>query len=166
MLSTVSMIEEEIAQHGREHVIVEERNGGSGNNAPPRPQRTQQQPSPPQGGPDVSDMKPLIKRRTDGEMVRGTLTRIDCQTGASAIFNVKAGDRVLRLHAASIERVDFVSYVPSLAGAQLGCGIRKPENLVYVTFRRASDPKSKFDGELIAVDFITPDIELEPEDKP
>ncbi|MDT7540186.1 MAG: hypothetical protein QOE33_90 [Acidobacteriota bacterium] len=164
MLSTVSMIEEEIAQHGKEHVIVEERGSGGNNNAPPRLQRTQSPPPPQsqQGGPDVSDMKPLIKRRTDGEMVRGTLTRIDCATGPSAIFNVKAGERVLRLHAASIERIQFVSYVPSLAGAQLGCGLRKPENLVYVTFRRATDPKSKFDGELIAVDFITPDIELEP----
>jgi tetratricopeptide (TPR) repeat protein len=166
MLSTVSMIEDEIAKRGREHVIVTEHNNGGNNDGPPRLQRTQQPPPPPQGGPDVSDMKPLIKRRTGGEMVRGTLTRIDCATGASVVFNVKAGERVLRLHAAAIERVQFVSYVPSLAGAQLGCGVRKPENLVYVTFRRATDPKSKFDGELIAVDFITPDIELEPEDKP
>jgi hypothetical protein len=108
----------------------------------------------------------LIRRRKEGEMVRGLLTRIDCADGSNVVFNVKASDRVLRLHAASIERVQFVSYVPSLAGAQLGCGVRKPENLVYVAFRRVSDPKSKFDGELIAVDFITPDIELEPEDKP
>ncbi len=99
-------------------------------------------------------------------MLRGLLTRIDCAAGSDVVFSVKAGERVLRLHAASIERVEFVSYDPRLAGAQLGCGVRKPENLVYVTFRRAADPKSKFDGELLAVDFVTPDIELEPEEKP
>lgn len=99
-------------------------------------------------------------------MLRATLTRIDCLQGSNVLFNVRAGGRVLRLHAASLERVQFVSYVPSLTGLQLGCGVRKPENLVFVTFRRPADPKSKFDGELIAVDFVTPDIELEPEGKP
>jgi tetratricopeptide (TPR) repeat protein len=169
LLSSISHIEESIAKYGKDHVIIEGRNSSNssgGNDAPPRLQRTPT--AQPQGGTDgtLDNAKPLIKRRTGGEQVRGTLTRIDCAAGSNVVFNVKVGDRVLRLHAASIERVEFVSYVPSLAGAQLGCGVRKPEDLVYVTFRRTNDPtpnpKLKFDGELIAVDFVTPDIELEP----
>lgn len=110
--------------------------------------------------------KPMIKRRTNGEQVRATLTQVECGSGAGAVFFFTAGDRVLRLRAESMKRVEFRSYVPELAGKQFGCGARKPGDLVFVTFRRSTDPKSKYDGELLAVDFVTPDIELEPEDKP
>jgi hypothetical protein len=149
-------MEEQIAKHGRDSVVF-----GSGN-APEAAGGAQTTQTPPPGA-EIENVKPLIKRRTNGELVRGTLTRIDCPGGEVVVFNVRVGDRTLRLHAVSFARVEFMSYVQNMAGASLGCGLRKPENLVYVTFRRATEPKPKFDGELLAVDFVTPDIELEPE---
>jgi tetratricopeptide (TPR) repeat protein len=148
LLATIHTIEEQIAQHGKDSVVFTNDNGGG-----------------PVGGAQttaVENAKPTIKRRTNGEQLRGTLTRIDCPGGSVVVFNVRVGDRVLRLRAESFQRVEFMSYVPSMAGAALECGARKPENLVYVTFRRSTEPKPKFDGELLAVDFVTPDIELEP----
>ncbi len=166
LLAAISSMEESRARYERERTEAETERASSA--GPPRLQRRSdsQQADQQQAGPALDNVKPMIKRRKDGDQLRGTLTRIDCQPGAGAIFNVKVGERVLRLRAASMERVEFVSYDPGLAGAQLGCGVRKPENLVFVTFRRATDPRSKFDGELLAVDFVTPDIELEPEGKP
>jgi tetratricopeptide (TPR) repeat protein len=153
LLATIQMIEDQIAKHGKDSVVFGGGNGGEAAGAGGAQQTAA----------TVESVKPTIKRRTNGEQVRGTLTRIDCPGGSVVVFNVRVGDRVLRLRAESFGRIEFTSYVPSMAGAALGCGVRKPENLVYVTFRRATEPKPKFDGELLAVDFVTPDIELEPE---
>jgi tetratricopeptide (TPR) repeat protein len=155
LLATIAMLEEQVAKHGKDSVVFG--SGNVGESAGAGGEQAKQTPG------ALDDMKILIKRRTNGEQLRGTLTRIDCPGGSVVVFNVKVGDRVLRLRAASFERVQFVSYVQSMAGAPLGCGVRKPENLIYVTFKRATEPKPKFDGELLAVDFVTPDMELEPE---
>lgn len=152
MLATIAMVEEQISKHGKDSVVF---GGGGGEAAGGGGVQTTVTTT-------VESGKPTIKRRTNGEQVRGTLTRIDCPGGSVVVFNVRVGDRVLRLRAASFDRIEFMSYVPSMAGAALECGLRKPENLVYITFRRATEPKPKFDGELLAVDFVTPDIELEP----
>ncbi|MCA1630229.1 MAG: hypothetical protein LC774_07835, partial [Acidobacteria bacterium] len=149
------MIEDQIAKHGKDSVVFGGAGGGAAGGGAGGVQTAVTT--------TVENMKPTIKRRTNGEQVRGALTRIDCPGGSVVVFNVRVGDRTLRLRAASFERVEFMSYVPTMAGAALECGLRKPENLVYVTFRRATEPKPKFDGELLAVDFVTPDIELEPE---
>jgi tetratricopeptide (TPR) repeat protein len=160
ILSTISTIEDQIAKHGKDSVRFASgargeptgaaaAGGGGGSVSVDDP-------------PAVANSKPTIKRHAGGEEVRGTLTRIDCEKGSSAVFNVKVGDRVLRLHAVAMDRIELISYVPGLEGTGLGCGARKPESLVFVTFKRATEPKPKYDGELIAVDFVTPDIELEP----
>jgi tetratricopeptide (TPR) repeat protein len=154
MLATVRMIEDGIARHGREGVAT---GGGGAAGAGGAQQATAAAVE------AVENMKPLLRRRANGEQVRGTLTRIDCPGGLVVVLNVRVGDRVLRLRAESFQRAEFKSYVPGMTGTALGCGVRDPENLVYVTFRRATEPKPKFDGELLAVDFVTPDIELEPE---
>jgi hypothetical protein len=161
LLATIHTIEEQIAQHGRDSVVFRNESGSESSSSGAG--GGQQQTTAATTTTAIENLKPTIKRRTNGEQLRGTLARIDCPGGSVVVFNVRVGDRVLRLRAESFERVEFMSYVPSMSGAPLGCGVRKPENLVYVTFRRATEPKPKFDGELLAVDFVTPDIELEPE---
>ncbi len=104
--------------------------------------------------------KPTIKKRTEGEQVRGMLMKVECPGGESGVFHVKAGERVYKLHAQTLGNIELVAYVQD-AGSEITCGVRKPENLVIVTFRPNKTPRSKFDGELIAVDFITPDMEME-----
>jgi tetratricopeptide (TPR) repeat protein len=157
-LQQIQSIEEEVARRGKENVAATYGGGGAADEGGVAAGRD--------AGGQAAAVRPTIKRRTNGEEVRATLTRVECGAGQSAVFVVTAGGRVLRLHAVSLDRVEFVSYVPALAGSQFGCGPRKLEALVFVTFRRAADPRSKIDGELLAVDFVTPDIELEPEEKP
>ena len=45
---------------------------------------------------------------------------------------------------------------------QISCGPLKKETYVHVTFRAApQQPRAKFDGEAIAVEFISKDMEIE-----
>ncbi|HJR08864.1 MAG TPA: tetratricopeptide repeat protein [Pyrinomonadaceae bacterium] len=106
--------------------------------------------------------KPLIKKRTNGEQVRGMLTRIECTGGESAIFHIKAGERVYKLRAEAMGKLELVAYTQD-AGNEITCGLRKPESLVIVTFRpnTAAATRAKFDGDLLAVDFISADMEVE-----
>ena len=105
--------------------------------------------------------KIMIPRRAGGEQARGLLTNIECLKDGSAVFHVKLDGRVLRLRAGGLERIEFVTYVQNISG-EIGCGVRRPENPVIVTFRPQSAPKAKFDGDLVVVEFITPEMELEP----
>ncbi|HYP00706.1 MAG TPA: tetratricopeptide repeat protein, partial [Pyrinomonadaceae bacterium] len=119
-------------------------------------------PSPSGEGVVLEMGKPTIKKRTEGEQVRGMLTKIECTGGESAIFHVKAGERLYKLRAEAMGRLDLVAYVQD-AGNEITCGARKPESLVIVTFRpnTAAATRAKFDGDLLAVDFISPDMEVE-----
>jgi tetratricopeptide (TPR) repeat protein len=120
-------------------------------------------PAAPTGGGEVLETgKPLIKKRTNGEQVRGMLTRIECTGGESAIFHVKAGERFYKLRAEAMGKLDLVAYTQD-AGNEITCGLRKPESLVIATFRpvAAATARAKFDGDLVALDFITADMEVE-----
>ena len=107
--------------------------------------------------------KPRIKKRTDGEQVRGVLTKIECSGGESVVFYVQAADRLYKFHADKFDRVELVAYVPDMGGTSISCGPLKQELYVVLTFRPAAPPsRAKYDGEAIAVDLITKDMEVEP----
>jgi tetratricopeptide (TPR) repeat protein len=100
----------------------------------------------------------LRKPEAGETRVQGTLIRIECgQKGL--VFHVKAGGRVLRLHADSFNDLHIMAYTRE-AGGQITCGERKPESHVVVTYRPAADAKSKADGSLAAVEFVPADFQL------
>ena len=150
MINQINKIEEQIAEVKRQGGTVVFDNSPAPTSAP-------------SGGGEVLETgKPLIKKRTNGEQVRGILTRIECTGGESAIFHVKAGERVYKLRAEAMGRLELVAYTQD-AGNEITCGVRKPESLVVVTFRpnTAANTRAKFDGDLLAVDFISADMEVE-----
>ncbi len=87
-----------------------------------------------------------------GGRVPGLLVQIACP-GTSTVLFVKTGDRMLRLHSAGLERIKFSSYVPDVS--EVTCGVRRPANPVFVTYRPASNKRARFDGEVIAVEFVS-----------
>jgi hypothetical protein len=125
-LTQIEAIEARIAEVKRQGGTVVFESGGS--SAPPANG----------GGQGVTfEMgKPTIKKRTEGEQVRGMLWKVDCPGGESAVFHVKAldGGRSYKLHAATLGQIDLVAYAQD-AGSEITCGVRQPENLVIVTFR-------------------------------
>jgi cytochrome c-type biogenesis protein CcmH/NrfG len=78
----------------------------------------------------------------------GALGRIECES-ARILFHVTSGDRVLRLSAARMEAVEFISHRDDLNG-RIECGARQPPDPVYVTWR----PAPASDGEAVAVEFV------------
>jgi len=86
-----------------------------------------------------------------GGRVPGLLVQIACP-GTSTVLFVKTGDRMLRLYSAGLERIKFSSYVPDVS--EVTCGVRRPANPVFVTYRPASNTRARFDGEVIAIEFV------------
>ncbi len=79
---------------------------------------------------------------------RGILTRIECNQ-KGAIFHINTGAQVLKLNGADMSGIQFMAFTQE-AGGQIGCGARKPESHVVVTYR----PKEKTGGDLVAVEFV------------
>jgi tetratricopeptide (TPR) repeat protein len=110
--------------------------------------------------PDITlrPVRSVLRKRFEGERVRGLLTGIECAE-SGVLLSVSVGDRTLKLHSSSLRRVIFLTYVPQIKG-ELTCGPRAPANPALITYRPAHDAGAKFDGEAIAIEFI-PDEEFD-----
>jgi tetratricopeptide (TPR) repeat protein len=111
-------------------------------------------------GEQIVAPKQRLARRNGGQVVRGLLISIDCSS-MGTVLNVKSGERVFRFRSESLNNISFATYVP-MTGRFVECGPRVPASLVYATYRPIKQPRSKFDGEVTAVDFVPEDLELEP----
>lgn len=103
-----------------------------------------------------------LRKPGPGEkQARGLLLQIDCSPRAGIIFSVSSGDHLLRLHNDELRRVNFTTYTREVRREMI-CGPREPANDVIVTYRPASGPKNRLDGEIIAVEFVPKDLEPQP----
>lgn len=107
----------------------------------------------------TESFKPTLRRRVAGERVRGTLVRIECP-GQGVVLHVKAGARVLRLHNAAFENIQFTAYTSDVGG-EINCGAKLSARHVVVTYRAPQTSTAKFDGEALTVDFVPEDLEVE-----
>jgi tetratricopeptide (TPR) repeat protein len=114
----------------------------------------------PQAGDTFQPVRSVLRKRFQGERVRGRLTRIEC-TETGVALSVTVGDRTLNLHSSALRRIMFITYVPQVKG-ELTCGTRDPATTVIATYRAAHTAGTKFDGEAVAIEFI-PDEEMDVE---
>ena len=99
---------------------------------------------------------------TGEERIQGLFIKLDCDSKGTAYFVVQAGDRLYRIRATSMERVQMIAYTPD-AGSEVSCGPRKIQNNVVLTYRPskdAKDLKAKIDGDAIAVELVPKDFVL------
>jgi hypothetical protein len=82
---------------------------------------------------------------------------IEC-SNKGIIFQVRAGDRVLRLHTDNFEKMNIAAFTAEVAG-EIRCGPRKPENAIVITYVPANG-KSKLDGEAVSLEFVPKDFVL------
>ncbi|MFL6210119.1 MAG: peptidase MA family metallohydrolase [Pyrinomonadaceae bacterium] len=129
---------------------------------PPRmtPHETSSQATEEEPAPDAFKLR--IPRRVPGPQVRGLLTNIECAGGQSVVFHVQAGDRLYKFHADEFRRVRLIAYVPGWAGTSITCGPVNKELYAVLTYRPATLKPTRYDGEALAVDLITKDMEVEP----
>lgn len=107
--------------------------------------------------------KPRLPKRFEGERVRGLLTNVECAPSGETFLTIKANDsRSLRFRSESLRRITFVTYIEGM-GRSITCGARQPGNLVVLTFRPSNLARTQAaDGEAVAIEFISEDLEYEP----
>ena len=108
----------------------------------------------------VRSHRPRLARRFNGTRLQGMLTNIQC-TDEGATLTVQAGERTVRLRSDSLNRIMFVTYV-ALSRRVMNCGPREPANAVVVTFLPLRHPHAGLAGEVVAVEFIPPEVVVEP----
>lgn len=97
------------------------------------------------------------------DRIQGTFVKLECDNRAVAYFIIQSADRLYKIRASALERVQLISYVEG--AGQITCGARKnPENVV-ITFRPTADPKdarAKINGDAIAMELVPKDFQLKP----
>jgi hypothetical protein len=82
------------------------------------------------------------------------LTAIDCESG-TVVLRVETEDESLRLKAASVDAVQFISYSPT-ARTSIGCGPIDPSSRVFATYVEsdAAVQATGIDGRAIAIEVL------------
>lgn len=96
------------------------------------------------------------------ERIQGLFIKLDCDSKGVAFFIIQGADRLYKIRATSLERVQLIAYTQD-AGAEVTCGPRKTQNTVVFTFRPtkdAKDLKAKIDGDAIAMELVPKDFVL------
>jgi thioredoxin-like negative regulator of GroEL len=92
--------------------------------------------------------------RPDETRTVGMLTAIDCESG-TVVLRVETEDESLRLKAASVDAVQFISYSPT-ARTSIGCGPIDPSSRVFATYVEsdAAVQATGIDGRAIAIEVL------------
>lgn len=96
------------------------------------------------------------------QRIQGLFIKLDCDNKGVAYFIVQTAERMYKVRATALDRVQLVAYTQD-AGAEVSCGPRKTQNNVLLTFRPSSDPKdvkARIDGDAIAVELVPKDFQL------
>jgi tetratricopeptide (TPR) repeat protein len=120
---------------------------------------------PPSKPPSEHDYLRETLRPTEAgeERIQGLFVKLECDNRAVAYFIIQAGDRLYKIRATALDRVQLVSYVPG--ASEVSCGVRKNQETVIITFRPATDPKdvrAKINGDAIAMEMVPNDFKLNP----
>jgi len=95
--------------------------------------------------------RPVFRDLKPGEQrLEGTLERIECAAGGSAVFHVKSGAAIVTASAPKMAEVEFITYRDDLKG-NVSCGPVTPPLAVYVTWRPGTTEGNKV---VIAVEFL------------
>lgn len=134
--------------------------------APQLQQPKSDEPSEPPANPmSESDyLQESLRRVEAGETrIQGLFVKLDCNSNGVAFFMIQSGDKLYKIRASALGNVQLIAYVPG--ATEVGCGPRKNQENVVMTFRPAKDPKdakAKIDGDAIAMELVPKDFQLKP----
>ena len=89
--------------------------------------------------------------------------KLECDNRAVAYFIIQTADKLYKIRATALGRVQLISYVQG--AGEITCGARKNEENVIITFRPTTDPKdakAKISGDAIAMELVPKDFKLKP----
>lgn len=112
-----------------------------------------------------SYLREVLRKPESGEtQIQAMLVRTECDA-KGMIFVVRTPTGELRLYAKSFDDIELTTYSPDVKG-EIGCGPRKPENVVIVCYLPNSGPNAdkrvKADGILKSIEFVPTDFKLTP----
>lgn len=87
--------------------------------------------------------------------IRGLFRSVDCRPDA-VVLNIDQDGRIVRLSAAKLDSVRFVSYRKN-APSGVSCGLQPQALTVLATFRSADLPASGVDGYAVAIEIVEDD---------
>jgi hypothetical protein len=88
--------------------------------------------------------------RPQGPQVKGLLTLVDCRGGLT--LTVKSATETVKLHSDAPDKIQFVSYVPSVS-TSIACGPAPGQGIpVVITYRPT--PGAAELGEPVVVEFV------------
>jgi tetratricopeptide (TPR) repeat protein len=96
--------------------------------------------------------------------IQGLFVKLDCNNSGVAFFMIQSSDKLYKIRATALGNVQLISYVQG-AATEVGCGARKNQESVVMTFRPTNDPKdtkAKVDGDAIAMELVPKDFQLKP----
>jgi Tfp pilus assembly protein PilF len=89
----------------------------------------------------------LRELKADEERAAGMLTDVDCAADGMTL-HVRINGEMSQFRAGQFQEVQFVTYRDELRG-KIPCGIREPEDLIYITWRRGGSQRVP-----VAVEFL------------
>lgn len=96
--------------------------------------------------------------------IQGLFVKLDCNNSGVAFFMIQSAEKLYKIRATALGNVQLISYVQG-AATEVGCGARKNQENVVMTFRPTNDPKdtkAKVDGDAIAMELVPKDFQLKP----
>jgi len=101
---------------------------------------------------DDEPPRPEPGKRFHGDQLRGMLNRIDCNDDGTTL-SVRSDGRIYRFYSPKSNPLIFIRYTPDVP-TEITCGTALSDRPVIVTYRKSTNPRSKFEGEPIGVEFV------------
>ncbi len=104
-------------------------------------------------------LREVLRTPAAGEaQTQATLVKIECDA-KGIVFVLQTPTGLLRLAAKSFDDIELTTYSPEVKG-EIGCGPRKPENVVIICYVPGADKRTKTDGVLTSIEFVPTDFKL------
>jgi hypothetical protein len=87
------------------------------------------------------------------QRIEGSLERIECARSGVVTLFLRVDGKVIRYAAPQFSGIEFITY-RAQQGGSITCGVRRPADHVYVTWRPLETPAAGIAGRPVAVEFL------------
>lgn len=114
--------------------------------------------TPPEEAMNTAMNQALRQPQTGEQRIVGFLTAVECDAKGQT-FVVRGDSQTFKLRIADMGQLTMTAFT-QMTGDNITCGTRKPEDYVVATFRPTTVAKAKFNGDIIALEFMPKEFKL------
>jgi tetratricopeptide (TPR) repeat protein len=109
----------------------------------------------------MQQIKNAMRQPSAGEQRDlGLIEKIEC-TNKGMFFHLKTQTQTFKLAAGSPQSIQIRAFTPDAMQVQLGCNLKQVDVPIVFTYKPTPDPKSKSNGEIVALEFVPKSFILE-----